>query len=129
MAVGIGIILVVISLAILIACTIHDDITPVVIVFTIGFWMGTMLICVGIDQKNSVPEPTPQEICEENSISYGLVQAVAEYTDKTEEEITQFFIIVQDDVEAYEAIQMLDNSLTEKQINAILEIGAMKQAE
>ena len=129
MTVGIGIILVVISLAILIACMIHDDITPIVIVFTMGFWMGIMLLIVGIDQKNAVPEPTPQEICEEYSISYGLVQTTAEFTNYTEEEIIDFFVIVSDNVEAYEAIQMLDSSLTDAQINSILELGAIKQAE
>lgn len=73
--------------------------------------------------------PTIQEQCEENAICYELVETVAEYTDYTEQEIVDFFVIVSDDIDAWTAIRLLDSSLTEGQINAILEISAMKQAK
>jgi hypothetical protein len=70
-----------------------------------------------------------QDICEENSICYELVETIAENTNYTEKQITDFFIIVSDDIEAWDAIKMLDSSLTDEQINAIMEISEMKQAE
>ena len=70
-----------------------------------------------------------QNICEENNICYELVQTIAENTNYTEKQVTDFFIIVSDDIEAWDAIKMLDSSLTDEQINAIMEISEMKQAE
>jgi hypothetical protein len=70
-----------------------------------------------------------QEECEKHSICYELVQTIAENTNYTEKQITDFFIIVSDDIEAWDAIKMLDSSLTDEQINAIMEISEMKQAE
>lgn len=128
MGMVIGVIFIILSSLVAIAMIIKypEDMST----FTLGATAGSLLISgILMICLYTITPPGPQQLCEENSISYGLVQAVAEYTDKTEKEVTQFFIIVQDDVEAYEAIQMLDNSLTEKQINAILELGAMKQAE
>ena len=62
-----------------------------------------------------------------NSISYELVETVAEHTHRTEKEIADFFIIVCDDMEAWDAIKLLDNSLTDSQVDAILEISAMRE--
>jgi hypothetical protein len=76
-----------------------------------------------------VLEPTSLEKCTEHCISYELVETVAENTDYTREEVTDFFIIVNDDMEAWDAIKLLDSSLTDEQINAIMEISAMKQEE
>ena len=72
---------------------------------------------------------TIKEQCEQNSICYELVETVAEYTDYTEQEIVDFFIIVSDDIDAWTAIHLLDGSLTGEQIDALLELSAMKQAE
>ncbi len=72
---------------------------------------------------------TVQEQCEQNAICYELVETVAEYTDYSEQEIVDFFIIVSDDIDAWTAIHLLDGSLTGEQIDALLEISAMKQAE
>lgn len=123
-----GIIFIFISITIITLAAINfmKDMDALFLGVSCGALLATGIFCILIF---SSLEPNVEQLCEENSISYGLVQTIAEYTDKSEREIAEFFIIVYDDVEAYEAIQMLDSSLTEKQINAILEIGAMKQAE
>ena len=74
-------------------------------------------------------EPTIQEKCKENAICYELVQTVAEYTNYTEGEVANFFIMVSDNVEAWDAVKMILDNPTEEQVNAIMEISAMKQAE
>jgi hypothetical protein len=94
-----------------------------------GFFMatGTIVTAIGVNQDKAF---SVEELCGEYAISYELVQTVAEYTDYTEQEVADFFIIVSEsNVEAYDAIKMLDSSLTEKQINAIMEISAMRQVE
>ena len=94
-----------------------------------GFFMatGTIVTAIGVNQDKVI---SVEELCGEYAISYELVQTVAEYTDYTEQEVADFFIIVSEsNVEAYDAIKMLDSSLTEKQINAIMEISAMRQVE
>lgn len=91
-----------------------------------GFFMatGTIVTAIGVNQDKVI---SVEELCGEYAISYELVQTVAEYTDYTEQEVADFFIIVSEsNVEAYDAIKMLDSSLTEKQINAIMEISAMR---
>ena len=91
-----------------------------------GFMLaaGTILSALGVLHTHTF---TTEEICYQNSISYELVETVAEYTHYTEEEVVNFFIIIADDIEAWEAIKMLDSSLTDDQIQAIMEISAMKQ--
>ena len=101
------------------------DITNILLSSIIGtsfMISGFGLACLSI-------EMTPQEICEEYSICYELVETVAENTKYSEADVAKFFIIVSDDVEAWDAIKMLDSSLTDEQVNAIMEIRAMKQAE
>ena len=91
--------------------------------------LGSILSGVGIFIFTLALEPTSLEKCTEHCISYELVETVAENTDYTIEEVTDFFIIVNDDMEAWDAIKLLDSSLTDEQINAIMEISAMKQEE
>lgn len=94
-----------------------------------GFFMatGSIVTAIGVTQDKAI---SVEELCGQHAIAYELVQAVAEYTDYTEQEVADFFIIVSEsNIEAYDAIRMLDNSLTEKQINAIMEISAMRQVE
>lgn len=94
-----------------------------------GFFMatGSIITATGMNQDKAI---SVEELCGQHAIAYELVQAVAEYTDYTEQEVADFFIIVSgSNIEAYDAIKMLDNSLTEKQINAIMEISAMRQVE
>lgn len=94
-----------------------------------GFLMatGSIVTAIGVNQDKAI---SVEELCGQHAIAYELVQAVAEYTDYTEQEVADFFIIVSEsNIEAYDAIRMLDNSLTEKQINAIMEISAMRQVE
>ena len=92
----------------------------------------SLIYGVGGEPGVFAPEPnvvTIQEQCEQNAICYELVETIAEYTDYTEQEIVDFFIIVSDDIDAWTAIHLLDGSLTGEQIDALLEISAMKQAE
>ena len=91
--------------------------------------LGSIIIGFGIFLFTLFIKPTPLEKCTEHYISYELVETVAENTDYTVEEVTDFFIIVSDDMEAWDAIKLLDSSLTDEQINAIMEISAMKQEE
>ena len=70
-----------------------------------------------------------ENFCEEYNICYELVETVAEYTDYSKEDVAKFFTIVQDDVEAWEAIKMLDSSLTDQDIDAIMRVSALKQEE
>lgn len=94
-----------------------------------GFLMatGTIVTATGVNQNKTI---SVEELCGQHAIAYELVQAVAEYTDYTEQEVVDFFIIVSEsNIEAYDAIKMLDNSLTDAQVSAIMEISAMKQAE
>ena len=90
---------------------------------------GIGFLAIGLVLLHSVLEPTPLEKCTEHCISYELVETVAENTDYTIEEVADFFIIVNDNMEAWDAIKLLDSSLTDEQINAIMEISAMKQEE
>lgn len=92
----------------------------------------SLIYGVGGEPGVFAPKPnviTIQEQCEQNAICYELVETVAGYTDYTEQEIVDFFIIVSDDIDAWTAIHLLDGSLTGEQIDALLEISAMKQAE
>ena len=92
----------------------------------------SLIYGVGGEPGVFAPKPnviTIEEQCEQNAICYELVETVAEYTDYTEQEIVDFFIIVSDDIDAWTAIHLLDGSLTGEQIDALLEISAMKQAE
>ena len=94
-----------------------------------GFLMatGSIVTATGVNQDKAI---SVEELCGQHAIAYELVQAVAEYTDYTEQEVADFFIIVSEsNIEAYDAIKMLDSSLTEKQIDAIMEISAMRQVE
>lgn len=92
-----------------------------------GFSAGIVFFC-GIF-ISIFTEPTIQEKCEENAICYELVQTVAEYTNYTEGEVANFFIVVSDDMEAWDAVKMMLDNPTEEQVNAIMEISAMRQAE
>ena len=92
----------------------------------------TLSLAFEVETQLQDPQPEAATIevqCEQNAICYELVETVAEYTDYTEQEIVDFFVIVSDDIDAWTAIRLLDSSLTEGQINAILEISAMKQAK
>ena len=88
--------------------------------FTLGLTINTI--------ATSLSPAAIQNMCEENNICYELVETVAEYTDYTELEVAQFFTIVSDDVEAWDAVKMIMDDPTEEQINAIMEISGMKQA-
>ena len=95
----------------------------------LGFFSGLfiftgMLLCTEPKRIISV-----ETICDEYAISYELVETVAEYLDYSEREVAQFFIIVADDMEPYDAIALLDHKLTEEQIEALLELSSIKQAE
>ena len=91
--------------------------------------IGTSFMFGGFTLACSSIEMTPREICEEYAICYELVETIAENTKYSEEDVAKFFAIVSDDMEAWDAIKMLDNALTDEQINALMEISAMKQAE
>ena len=94
-----------------------------------GFFMatGSIVTANGVTEDKAI---SVEELCGQHVIAYELVQTVAEYTDYTEQEVADFFIIVSEsNVEAYDAIRMLDNSLTDRQIEAIMEISAMRQVE
>ena len=94
----------------------------------LGFLSGAFLIAgLAISSMPSVVM-TPKTICDNYAISYELVETVAEYTNYNEYEVANFFVIVADDVEAWEAIKLLDKSLTDAQVEAIMEISSMKQA-
>ena len=90
---------------------------------------GMFLTAFGACCIFTLLQPTVKEECEQYSICYELVETVAENTDYSRKEVLDFFIIVHDDMEAWDAIKMLDNSLTDEQVNAIMEISAMKQAD
>ena len=91
--------------------------------------LSMALIIAGLFSTVIKPEQTVSQLCEEYAICYELVETVAENTKYSEEDVAKFFVIVSDDMEAWDAIRMLDNSLTDEQINALMEISAMKQAE
>ena len=94
-----------------------------------GFLMacGSIATAAGVTADKAI---SVEQLCGEHAVSYELVQVVAEYTEYTEQEIADFFIIVsQSNIEAYDAIKMLDSSLTESQIYAIMEISAMRQTK
>ena len=103
-------------------------ITATFVLTLVGVWVLVMG-CFGLGAPDQPAAMNVQQVCEENAICYELVQTVAEYTDYTEEEITEFFLIVSDDIDAWTAIHLLDGSLTGEQIDALLEISAMKQGE
>ena len=103
-------------------------ITATFVLTGVGVW-AVIMGCAGLESLDQPAAMNVQQVCEENAICYELVQTVAEYTDYTEEEITEFFLIVSDDIDAWTAIHLLDGSLTGEQIDALLEISAMKQAE
>ena len=90
------------------------------ILFTLGIVINAIAI--------SLSPAAIQILCEENNICYELVETVAEYTDYTELEVAQFFTIVSDDVEAWDAVKMILDNPTDEQVNAIMEISGMKQA-
>lgn len=73
--------------------------------------------------------PTMKEKCKNAHISYELVETTAQYTDYTEEQVFEFFSIVADSCEPYEAIRLLDNDLADSQIMSIIELSDMKQKE
>ena len=121
---GLGVFLIAISIVALIMLIIEEGDS-----FSfLGFVAGVIFIA-GIAILAIESQPTTQEICEKNNICYELVETVAEYTDYTELEVVQFFAIVSDDVEAWDAVKMIMNNPTDEQINAIMELSALKQAE
>ena len=124
----IGTFLILIAVALIGFCTVKSNKEKYII---IAVTAGAMFLS-GITLNAIASELSPakiQNICEENNICYELVQTIAENTNYTEKQVTDFFIIVSDDIEAWDAIKMLDSSLTNEQINAIMEISEMKQAE
>lgn len=102
----------------------------VAIIFMLAGASLMIAICGGFVLQEKEPDQAilAQELCEENYICYELVETLADYTDYTELEIAEYFAIVYDNVDAFIAIQMLDDTLDDDQINAIMEISAMKQA-
>lgn len=91
-------------------------------------------VCGALVLANQEPKQPDQavlakEIAEANYICYEIVETVAEYTNYNELEIIQFFVIVSDDMEVWDAIKILDGTLTDVQIEAIMEISAMKQEQ
>ena len=95
------------------------------------FWSAwsMLFIIIGFSLIAIKSNPTVSQICEENAICYELVQTVAENTDYSEYEVAEFFAIISDDIEAWHAIKLLDNTLTDEQIDAIMEISAMRQEQ
>lgn len=109
-----------------------EKVLNAVILFMLAGASLMIAICGGFLLQNKEPEQPDQavlaqELCEENYICYELVETLADYTDYTELEIAEYFVIVYDNVDAFVAIQMLDDTLDDDQIQAIMEISAMKQ--
>lgn len=71
---------------------------------------------------------TIKEQCEEASISYTFVQTIAEMTNTSEEDV---FIISKyaeaNEYEFYDVIKMIDSSLSDEEVNAIIIISNMKE--
>jgi hypothetical protein len=123
MDIALAIIFILFAVGFLAAALWHDFEASIASLWGFSFLaIGLFLLHIGL-------EPTSLEKCTEHYISYELVETVAENTDYTIEEVTDFFIIVNDNMEAWDAIKLLDSSLTDEQINAIMEISAMKQEE
>ena len=80
-----------------------------------------------IENDKAVEVVSIEEVCGVNCISYELVVTVAEHTHLTEQEVMEFFLIVCDDMDAWDAIKLLDNTLTDSQIDALLEISSMRE--
>lgn len=120
---GLGIFVICINI-ILMTRAVEDGFVAQFILSSLGLVGGIIILLSSL-----FPKLSPEQICEDYAICYELVETIAEYTDYSEQDIAQFFAIVCDDIEPYEAIKMLDSSLTDEQIDAIMEISAMKQAE
>ena len=71
---------------------------------------------------------TIEKQCEEVSISYTFVQTVAEMTNTPEEDV---FIISKyaaaNEYELYDVIKMIDSSLSDEEVNAIIITSDLKQ--
>lgn len=90
-----------------------------IILITIAFFIG------GLSIQNSYVK----NFCEAEHISYELVETVAEYTNISETQAAHVFSAVDELMEPFEAIILLDDSLTEEDALAILTISDRKQAK
>lgn len=71
-----------------------------------------------------------EKICIANSLSYILVETVHEATKVPEEDIiTIFKYTSKSGMEIYDAISLIDNTLTEEEVTAIVVISDMRQAD
>lgn len=75
-----------------------------------------------------VPMHVSQKECSDNHISYELVQTTAEFTDKTEKEVLDFFIIMSNaEVDSFDAVSYLAPELTDAEVLSIIAAADMKQ--
>lgn len=71
---------------------------------------------------------TIEKQCEEVSISYTFVQTVAEMTNTPEEDVfTISKYAAANEYELYDVIKMIDSSLSDEEINAIIITSDLKQ--
>ena len=77
---------------------------------------------------NMAPMNVSQKECSDNHISYELVQTTAEFTDKTEKEVLDFFIIMSNaEVDSFDAVSYLAPELTDDEVLSIITAADMKQ--
>ena len=74
------------------------------------------------------PMHVSQKECSDNHISYELVQTTAEFTDKTEKEVLDFFIIMSNaEVDSFDAVSYLAPELTDDEVLSIITAADIKQ--
>lgn len=86
------------------------------------------LILIGSLSMIRSPSLTIEKQCEEVSISYTFVQTVAEMTDTPEEDVfTISKYAAANEYELYDVIKMIDSSLSDEEVNAIIITSDLKQ--
>lgn len=82
----------------------------------------------GLEDKKSTQFTAT--FCEDNSISYDLVQTVAEYTGQSEQEIAYVFCAgAREQYEITDCIKFIDSDISEEEALAIIKISDNKQKE
>lgn len=113
-----------------------DNLLQVMIAISIlTICLGVNVFCYANNHKkiknnNKKYEETMEEKYDKNHISFELVQAINEYSNKNEDEIFTFLTMVADDeMDLKDAIHYIDGTLSENDIDAILRLTMLKEKQ